>query len=614
MTYYKFIVLLYISYNIEEQLLVLLNSWLGDLCKNKQVQLFIHNTTTKPTYHTKYMICKTTPIIVDYIYSNNSKNTIEYIHSHFDYKYLCILDNPKWVNISLLYSKLQDISKTNINYVGDESNTLYSRQLINDFIQTDTLDINTYMSFTRYINDEILDESWLLNINLTTRSFYNIPFHNNIIITEQDSNIYSTHKIGDIILDHSIYNGLLEFGLHLKYKFNYIIYIYPDTHINLNTLYNVIEYINVNGINYYDINNIFYIASYEYIIKNITNLRKNIQQTYSSSELRTFTLFDFYNNINIYDYHDEDYIYNKYNVNKSTHPQDIIAMKNINMSLSKPFHKYIFVLYTSYNTIDRIDVLREYWLKSDFLNKYKLIIVIGGHKRTHLEREHKFGFDIDILYTEDDDSYIRFPYKVYNSIKYISTYFEFEYLIKVDDDVYLNIKRLYNLLQKTPDYDYMGFELGHKGIDSKWHYGRATPDYEFEWNEVIKGTYYNGPCYVLSNKAANLISNAKHEEYMKHHIYEDVAVSNILHDYNIKRKSIDFFNTPNIYEYFKYTIDNNKNITSIEPYKTTKIKNYVSFHCGPFSGNGKLFYNIDLTMIFDNIDKEINQTGTKRLE
>ena len=363
------------------------------------------------------MICNKTPIIIDYIYSNTNKDSIEYIHSHFTYKYLCILNNPQWINIVLLNSKLQEMSNNN-RYYGDESNTLYSHELIQDFVHTETLDINTYMSFNRYVNKEIPDKSWNAIINLTAKPD-NKPYANNIFIATEDSNIYSMYNSNDIRLDYAKYSTLLETNIHHNYNFNHIVYIYPNTHINLHTLYNIIDYININNINYYKIDNFFYITSYEYIIKNKELFIK--QNTYihnckHQSKQHILTLFDFYNNINIYDYHDEEFIYNTYNVRKSENIQDIVAINNISMSLTKPFYKYICVIYTSNTTLSRMNILRDYWLKLENFSKYKLIIVSGGHKRTYLEKENKFGFDIDILYTEDDDSYIRFPYIIVLSI------------------------------------------------------------------------------------------------------------------------------------------------------------------------------------------------------
>ena len=620
MLYYKFVIIIYISSNIEGNIVKLLD-WLKDLMRTKQIKIFIHNTTTENSYHRKYMICKKEPIIIDYIYSKNNKDTIYYINTHFDYNYICIMNNPKWINISLLYTKFKEMYNSNQIYYGDIDNTIYSNKLIKDFLETESLDINTYMSFNRYIDiKEIPDKNWNLfnnnktniieytNINLSTLSSnFNIPFYKNIFITDQNINICSQVNEYDIRLDYSIYYDLLKTGLKSTYRFYYLVYIYPGIHLNFNTLYNIIDYIDINNINYYNIDNIFYIASYNYIFKNavLFNIKNNlITKNNNLIENYQLTLFDFYNNINIYDYHDNQFIYNTYNVNESSKLQDIIALRNPNIDITKPYHKYIFVIYSSKNTLFRINTLREYWLKLEYFKNCKLIIVIGNHIRTHMEREHKFGLDIDILYTEDDDSYIKFPYKVYNSIKYISNYYQFEYFIKIDDDVYLNINKLYKFLEKNNNYDFIGYELGQQGIDKKWHYGRATKDYEFEWNEEHKGTYFNGPCYVLSNKAAILLSNTKHENYMKNHIYEDVAVSNILYNYDIKRYSSNIFNIPNIYEYFKYTIDENKNITWIESYNY--IKNYISFHCGPFSGNGQLFYNIELKMIFDIIYKNIN--------
>ena len=53
-------------------------------------------------------MCNKEPIIIDYIYSKNNK--MHYIiFMHFDYKYICIMNNPKWINVSLLCTKFEDI-------------------------------------------------------------------------------------------------------------------------------------------------------------------------------------------------------------------------------------------------------------------------------------------------------------------------------------------------------------------------------------------------------------------------------------------------------------------------------------------------------------------------
>jgi len=600
-----YIILLYIEYNIEERVQTLLNYWLKDLLYIDNVKVFINNTNTTirrnvpMTYHKKKMEDETQAIIIDYIYTIDDDplyNIIKYIHTNHKYDYLYIIKNPHWINTTKLLYKFNRLKADDSISFGDVKSSIYCNTIINTFIKSGRKNIYKYIKLSS-------DEKWSIAYNITTKQLLNEYIHiysnnklevytkyiekmyNYIFISDKDFIICSSLSHKDMILSYK------QFHKIRSYKFKYFIFIYDnkyETYLNLNNIYIILTYLEKYNIEYY-YSELFYIISYYYLETNKYNTTDFNKNPLLIKDNHQTTLYEFYNIYNIYDYFDDKYIYDKYKIKDERTNQNIVSSIT---TIQKPYYKNILLLFTSKKTYNRVDILKKYWLKSNLLKDYKLIIVTGGNKITYMEKDNNF----DILYTNCDDTYIKFPHKVYESIKYVYNYFKYDYVIKIDDDVYLNIDNLTKYIEECT-YDYVGYELGKDRVDNRWHFGRTTLEYEFEWNEAQKGTYFNGPCYILSNKATSYISKSIHESYIKNHIYEDYAISNILYQYDIKRCAIEHFNLPNIYEMFEYNIDEKKNITDLKPYNS--INHIISFHCGPFAGDGELYYYIDLDYIFN---------------
>lgn len=117
--------------------------------------------------------------------------------------------------------------------------------------------------------------------------------------------------------------------------------------------------------------------------------------------------------------------------------------------------------------------------------------------------------------------------------------FEFDYILKCDDDTVADLPRLATELQhrKTKDRLYWGYFSGAKFIMGFGPYKEA------HWYICDKYTpIAGGGGYIVSKDVVDLLTVNKH--LISWYIAEDATVSAALSPYNIERKHDSRFNTP----------------------------------------------------------------------
>lgn len=272
-----------------------------------------------------------------------------------------------------------------------------------------------------------------------------------------------------------------------------------------------------------------------------------------------------------------------------------------------PFHvatseyENIFIVISCKKNIDRVRWLINYY-KSNINDRDLLLFAIGGSDHSSIE-------DGAILLLNCGDLYENLPEKVYKAIVFCVKYLKFKRLIKVDDDVFINFKRFYEIVDADFVHCYYGRKnpanVGDK-LNTKYHYGKVSENHRYHNKEfpLPDNIQWNsGGVYILNHTAAAAISDFFDYEWIESHLYEDVMVYTILkmasivptHHENEKHSFLTWMvrDVEDVFESDLKTIRCD-----------FKFNNVVSIHCG--SSKIKHINNSVISECFRNLNKLSN--------
>lgn len=154
---------------------------------------------------------------------------------------------------------------------------------------------------------------------------------------------------------------------------------------------------------------------------------------------------------------------------------------------------------------------------------------IADSRLTELSNEQLLFNDI-VHFDDFQDSFHNLTVKVLRSIVWAKKHYQFDYLIKCDDDTFIQIDRLVRALRQMncPRYLYWGYFTG-----------KGRPDLIGKWAErqwylcPHYIPYAMGGGYVLSRQLVNVIANLSH--VLQIYNNEDVTVGLWMAPYNITR-------------------------------------------------------------------------------
>jgi hypothetical protein len=140
-----------------------------------------------------------------------------------------------------------------------------------------------------------------------------------------------------------------------------------------------------------------------------------------------------------------------------------------------------------------------------------------------------------IVYIKAKDNYESLPMKTYLSLKYAKDAYggDVEGIFKTDDDIKLDLDKLYPALCLNSDLDYFGNVVNVRdSYSSSWHFGKCE-------DPVINQTYYTVPlCKYCSGggyyiNPRNLDAILLNKEVYQTGIFEDVCTGLALNSENI---------------------------------------------------------------------------------
>ena len=228
-------------------------------------------------------------------------------------------------------------------------------------------------------------------------------------------------------------------------------------------------------------------------------------------------------------------------VNLHEYRRDDSKSENGNHVLDPRVHslkKYFIIVFvhSAINQTKRRDAVRNTWLSHDIINNVSLAywFLIGGKGANEIDlsqllNEQKTYKDL-LIFLNIGNNYESLTNRSLQSITYISQNYEYTYLIKTDDDVFLNLPIIIQELTELRPRErlYWGrFSCQNPPLEvGRWK------EHNWKWCDVYFPYAYGG-MYVLTHDVVSLI--ADNADSLETYSCEDVSLGMWLAPYNLIR-------------------------------------------------------------------------------
>lgn len=178
----------------------------------------------------------------------------------------------------------------------------------------------------------------------------------------------------------------------------------------------------------------------------------------------------------------------------------------------------LLVLITTYNkNIGRVNTIQSTWANKLLQNNIPYYFISGDDMCT----------DAPFIHLKQcTESYEQLPLKTFHALN-ASLNYDYDYLIKVDDDTLLNIDLLtHDILQ----FDYIG-KFNTPAYAPNLHYYKCNDTFKVP-KKAAKHKYAEGGMYILSRKAVEKVVSMPQQMFVNtpdSYQGEDVLVGDILH-------------------------------------------------------------------------------------
>lgn len=209
-------------------------------------------------------------------------------------------------------------------------------------------------------------------------------------------------------------------------------------------------------------------------------------------------------------------------------------------AVSALFDTIVTVVSCNPNLDSRIDPMRQGWLEQLKALGIPYVVVVGDGN-DHLEG--------DILRLDAPDTYEGLPQKILKTVKWVHDNTPYSYMLKIDDDCFLNVDEFFHSLSYRK-FDYYGRRLIRVvgQTDRSWHFsksqsarGRKELDKSPEPSEYADG----GSGYALSRRAMRAVLDAagstKGQFLASSSFMEDKLIGDLLSMNNIRVQEEDCY-------------------------------------------------------------------------
>jgi len=168
----------------------------------------------------------------------------------------------------------------------------------------------------------------------------------------------------------------------------------------------------------------------------------------------------------------------------------------------------------------KVKGIRDTWLKSIPPNVRVLFVYGRPGQVASLEG--------DKLFLDCPEAYEQLPQKVHHFYQFCVQHFAFDYLLKIDDDSYVDVEKLLGFNARGRDYIGLFRGMGDTQVTKTWHYGKCTDkSFEVPYEGKYIADWARGGGYILSRRAVDRLVLKTAESY-KEHMFEDKMVGDAL--------------------------------------------------------------------------------------
>ena len=238
--------------------------------------------------------------------------------------------------------------------------------------------------------------------------------------------------------------------------------------------------------------------------------------------------------------------------------------------------KNVLLIYTCSKNADRRSAIESTWLPQVCMPYYYVIT-----DKENLEPSIKVNCP---------ETYESLGIKTYHVLEWF-VQSNFDRMIKVDDDTYINSKKLNNL---QLSHDYCGFMIKSLLQPTKYHYGKCTNESLNKTPMIYDDSDYEfaaGGCYSLSREAAKIcVDNIDVDKMIAHDgsilTLEDRMIGKCLDGCDISTSSSGGWISRKTN---RYSVFNETAFHSIDPNRMKNIKccNFTALHYNRMYAGGK---------------------------
>ena len=239
------------------------------------------------------------------------------------------------------------------------------------------------------------------------------------------------------------------------------------------------------------------------------------------------------------------YVYKPQNSNHTLQLNDVAPLSSqqkpdvSDSRLNLYTEKYFLVLILIHSGIDqktRRDAIRNTWLSSSMIGNVSLMywFVIGGklasdNVRTSILEEQDHHNDLLILWNVRNN-YSELSLRSLHSMTHIANHYQYSYMLKTDDDVFLNTPIILKELKAI--YPLKRLYWGHFSCHNPPMEDGRWKEKNWHWCDVYYPYAYGG-MYILSHDVVQLI--ADNANSLQCYSCEDVSLGAWLASYNLYR-------------------------------------------------------------------------------
>ena len=161
----------------------------------------------------------------------------------------------------------------------------------------------------------------------------------------------------------------------------------------------------------------------------------------------------------------------------------------------------LIVVFTAPTNFDRRNIIRKTWASDPSVEiRWKTVFLLGQPTGNSTLKEYLKAEESifnDFIHGAQKENYCNLTLKTEMGLEWAAKYCDFQFLLKADDDVFVNPYRLMDCL-RNPDTPGTGLYLGFVMYDQFPHrsgkYGVSVEEY----NKTRYPNFCSGPAYVLS--------------------------------------------------------------------------------------------------------------------